>query len=254
MINCYVNIFLAATIFNICNIQYEYLSNSFSDNNEYKTVKNISCNTSNNMVIPGSLIKLILAGAVMEYSQNRIYKIPNYNKQKIYEFIRSMNINSDNRIANDLFLLQGTKIYGDPAIQEKGVKAMMQFLDSLSLPLNEISLFDGTGLNENNRVTANFMVKYLVAVSKKPWFKEFYESLPRPGLDGTVKNIGYTNEKFRVKSGRLKDVFALAGYGVDVRGRDIAFAYIVNIPNAYKMNLELTGAQVLKYLATEALP
>jgi len=57
-----------------------------------------------------------------------------------------------------------------------------------------------------------------------------------------------------VKSGRLKDVFALAGYGVDAQGRDIAFAYIVNVRNAYKMNLELTGAQVMKYLATEALP
>ncbi|MFA7061434.1 MAG: hypothetical protein WC156_11540 [Pedobacter sp.] len=57
-----------------------------------------------------------------------------------------------------------------------------------------------------------------------------------------------------MKSGRLKDVFALAGYGVDAQGRDIAFAYIVNVRNAYKMNLELTGAQVMKYLATEALP
>jgi D-alanyl-D-alanine carboxypeptidase len=97
------------------------------------------------------------------------------------------------------------------------------------------------------------MARYLAAVAKKPWFETFFNALPQAGIEGTLKEIGYKNERFRVKSGRLENAFALAGYGVDWRGRDIAFAYIVNIPGGAALNLERSGAEVMRYLAEEVL-
>jgi D-alanyl-D-alanine carboxypeptidase len=68
-------------------------------------------------------------------------------------------------------------------------------------------------------------------------------------MDGTATNIGYHNEKFQIKTGMLEDVFALAGFGVDGKGRNIAFAYIVNVPGGGVMNLERSGADVMKSLS-----
>jgi len=170
------------------------------------------------------------------------------------EILGRMNTNSLNVVADNLLLALGAEKYGAPGTLEKGVRAVTEFLQSLDLPMDEVKIADGSGLSGENRVTARFMAEYLQRVSRKPWFRDFYESLPRAGLDGTLKDIGYTNERFRVKSGRLEDVYSLAGYGVDAKGREIAFAFIVNTPGASAMNLEQTGADVMRYLASEALP
>lgn len=169
------------------------------------------------------------------------------------ELLRDMNQHSLNVVADNLFLLLGAERYGVPGTQEKGARAADDFLDTLGLSRREIVIVDGSGLLERNRVTARFMAEYLWKVSRKDWFGVFLESLPRPGLDGTLRDIGYANERFRVKSGRLENAFALAGYGTDANGRGIAFTYIVNLPGASAVNLERSGAAVLRYLGTEVL-
>ena len=170
------------------------------------------------------------------------------------EILGRMNTNSLNVVADNLLLALGAEKYGAPGTLEKGVRAVTEFLQSLDLPMNEVKNADGSGLSSENRVTARFMAEYLQRVSRKPWFRDFCESLPRAGIDGTLKDLGYRNERFRVKSGRLENVYSLAGYGVDAKGREIAFAFIVNTPGASAMNLEQTGADVMRYLASEALP
>ena len=86
-------------------------------------------------------------------------------------------------------------------------------------------------------------------VARKPWFPALRDSLPRAGMDGTLKDIGYRNDQFRAKTGRLENVFALAGFGKDAKGREIAFAYVVNVPGGAALNLEQSGAEVMRFLA-----
>ena len=170
------------------------------------------------------------------------------------ELVRKMNVNSLNVVADNLLMLLGAETYGNPGTREKGVKVLREFLTSPDLSLNEVTIVDGSGLSEQNRVTGRFMASYLAKVSHKPWFPAFRDSLPRPGFDGTVKEIGYKDERFRVKSGRLENAFAVAGYGKNDQGRDFTFAYIVNAPHGEKQNLERSGAEVMRYLAHEAFP
>jgi D-alanyl-D-alanine carboxypeptidase/D-alanyl-D-alanine-endopeptidase (penicillin-binding protein 4) len=172
---------------------------------------------------------------------------------ELAKLVRDMNMNSLNVIADNLLLLLGAESFGPPGTREKGIKAVNEFLATLDLPEGEATIADGSGLHSDNRVTARFMARYLAAVAKKPWFETFFNALPQAGIEGTLKEIGYKNERFRVKSGRLENAFALAGYGVDWRGRDIAFAYIVNIPGGAALNLERSGAEVMRYLAEEVL-
>lgn len=167
--------------------------------------------------------------------------------------VREMNVHSLNVVADNLLLLLGAERYGGPGTREKGLRAANDFLRSLGLSAGEATMVDGSGLSGENRVTAKFMAQYLQKVAEKNWFQAFRDSLPRAGADGTVKDIGYRNEKFRVKSGRLENAFALAGYGADAKNRQMAFAFIVNVPGSGVLHLEQCGAEVMRYLAAERI-
>ncbi|HOP41031.1 MAG TPA: D-alanyl-D-alanine carboxypeptidase, partial [Geobacteraceae bacterium] len=107
-------------------------------------------------------------------------------------------------------------------------------------------------LARENRITARFIANYLYLISKKPWFDDFRETLPRPGMEGTVKRIGYTDQRFRVKTGSLNDVFALAGYGVNAAGREFSFAFIVNAKNGRISDKRHSRGELLRLLAEGA--
>ncbi|MBI1921554.1 MAG: D-alanyl-D-alanine carboxypeptidase/D-alanyl-D-alanine-endopeptidase [Geobacter sp.] len=163
--------------------------------------------------------------------------------------LRDMNVNSLNVVADNLLLLLGAEKYGAPGTREKGLGVVNEFLETLGLSEGEGAIVDGSGLLEGNRVTSGYLAHYLHKVSQKPWFSMFRDSLPRAGIDGTLRDIGYRDERFRAKTGRLENAFALAGYGVDGKGRGTAFAFIVNMPGASAVNLERSGAEVMRYLA-----
>ena len=171
---------------------------------------------------------------------------------QLEEVLRNMNHHSLNIVADNLLLVLGAQRFGPPGTREKGVKAVEEFLAGLDLPMDEVRIYDGSGLSDQNRVTAYFMARYLYQVSKKPWFARFKSTLPRPGFDGTVRAIGFSDERFRVKSGRLQDVYALSGYGVDGSGKNVAFCFIVNGQGVGMLpTLDQVGADVLNFIATE---
>jgi len=218
-----------------------------------------SGNSLRERLVPASLMKLLITGAVLEYAEQggtvnkvvtvrksvmvkgkkrhrrrkKAYKLASYSveikdKQELINILRDMNVNSRNSTAQNLAVSLGERRFGHPGTRSKGNKAVCKFLNSLDLPSGEAFIADGCGLNRRNRMTAGFIADYLYQVSKKPWFDSFRETLPRPGLEGTVKRIGYIDQRFRVKTGSLNDVFALAGYGVNAKGREFSFAFIVN--------------------------
>lgn len=168
---------------------------------------------------------------------------------ELQQVLRDMNVNSLNVAADNLLLLLGAESFDDPGTREKGLRAVNEFLDTLGLPDGEAVIADGSGLLEGNRVTAGCMAQYLHKVVQKPWFSSLRDSLPRAGIDGTLRDIGYRNERFRAKTGRLENAFALAGYGLDGKGREIAFAYVVNMRGAAAVDLERSGAEVMRLLA-----
>lgn len=217
-------------------------------------------------LVPGSLMKLFVTGAVLDAAErdhNLSWVFPRGERLKgttdetaqarLHRLLRDMNVHSRNRTAQRLFLLLGTKQFGQPATPEKGVLAIERFLESLELPAGELKVVDGSGLGKANRVTTGFIARYLFAVSRKPWYPAFRNSLPRPGLEGTVKDIGYTNQRFRVKTGKLDNMFAIAGFGAITGGRPVVFAYIVNIQEGKVLDRRHTRGTVIRLLAEEAL-
>ena len=235
-------------------------------------------------LVPASLMKLLITGAVLEYAEqggtvNKVvtvrkavtvkgkkrhkkrkktyvlarHSVEITDKREIIDILHDMNVHSRNSTAQNLAVSLGERRFGSPGTRSKGNRAVCTFLNSLDLPSKEAVIADGCGLDRGNRMTAGFIAHYLYQVSKKPWFDSFRETLPRPGLEGTVKRIGYTDQRFRVKTGSLNDVFALAGYGVSATGREFSFAFIVNSKKGRVSDRWHSRGELLRLLA-EGVP
>jgi len=239
-----------------------------------------SGNSVRERLVPASLMKLLITGAVLDYAEQggtvhkvvtvrkavtvkgkkrrknrkKTYTLARHSveikdKRELFDILHDMNVHSRNRTAQNLADSLGERRFGSPGTRTKGNRAVCSFLNSLDLPSGEAIIADGCGLARGNRITAGFIANYLYQVSKKPWFDSFRETLPRPGLEGTVKKIGYTDQRFRVKTGRLNDVFALAGYGVNAGGREFSFAFIVNSKNGRVFDRMRSRGELLRLLA-----
>lgn len=169
------------------------------------------------------------------------------------EIVKDMNNNSLNVVAENLLLLLGAVKFGEPGTVEKGTKAIETFIGDIGIAFNrnDIKIADGSGLSHENRLTSEFMTNFLEAVSEKPWFSAFYESLPAAGGEGTLKNIGYVNKSTRAKTGQLNDAYSISGYADTVKGRKIAFSYIVNVPGADLLSGNVTGRFLSKLVNGE---
>ena len=235
-------------------------------------------NSLDEQLVPASLMKLLTTGAVFDYVDRggSILKTVNVGKKmvrkgkkciwkpvqrtveirdqlQLNEMLRDMNVHSRNRVAQSLAVYLGERNFGPPGTRYKGARAVSDFLNKFDLPAGEATIADGCGLLRQNRVSAKFMSRYLREVAKKPWFSRFRETLPRPGFEGTVRRIGYTDQRFRVKTGHLYDVFALAGYGVDANGREFSFAYMVNVKNGRAFDRNHSMGKVMRLLSEGAL-
>jgi len=244
-----------------------------------------SGNSLREQLVPASLMKLLITGAVLDYaekggtvckvvtvrkavavkgkkrrrSRKKTFKLARHSveirdKRELFDILHDMNVHSRNATAQNLANSLGEQRYGSPGTRAKGNRAVCSFLNSLDLPDKEAKIADGCGLTRDNRITVRFIADYLYQVSKKPWYNSFRETLPRPGMEGTVKRIGYTDQRFRVKTGRLNDVFALAGYGVNAAGREFSFAFIVNAKKGTVSDRRHSRGELLRLLAEGAPP
>jgi D-alanyl-D-alanine carboxypeptidase len=239
-----------------------------------------SGNSLRERLVPASLMKLLITGAVLEYaeqggtvnkvvtvrkavavkgkkrhrSRRKTYILARHtveirDKQELIDILHDMNVHSRNSTAQNLADSLGERRFGAPSSRAKGIRAVCSFLNSLDLPPREAVIADGCGLARENRMSAGFIADYLYQVSKKPWFDSFRDTLPRPGFEGTVKRIGYTDQRFHVKTGTLNDVFALAGYGINAAGREFSFAFIVNSKKGRVSDRMHSRGELLRRLA-----
>jgi D-alanyl-D-alanine carboxypeptidase/D-alanyl-D-alanine-endopeptidase (penicillin-binding protein 4) len=242
-----------------------------------------SGNSLGERLVPASLMKLLITGAVLDHaekggtvhkvvtvrkavavkgkkrrrSRKKTYMLARHSvkirdKRELFDILHDMNVHSRNVTAQNLADSLGERRFGSPRTRAKSNRAVCSFLNSLDLPAEEAIIADGCGLARKNRITVRFIANYLYQVSKKPWFDSFRETLPRPGMEGTVKRIGYTDQRFRVKTGRLNDVFALAGYGVNAAGREFSFAFIVNAKKGMVSDRRHSRGELLRLLAEGA--
>jgi len=122
------------------------------------------------------------------------------------------------------------------------------YLRRIGVPMDGVSLTDGSGLTRRNQITARAMARLLVKVRKEPWFDSFYASLPVAGnrermVGGTLRNrMNGTRaaNNARGKTGTLTGVTALSGYVTGANGRKYVFVMLSNYTRSTPRPVENT--------------
>ncbi len=143
------------------------------------------------------------------------------------------NKESDNSLAEHLHKLNGA-VGGAGGSFEGGSLVMERFLrEALGVDTAGLVLSDGSGLCEDNRVTAEALARTLreMAVAEGPARNLFLRSLPISGRDGSLHaRLGEEPYRgaVRAKTGYIGGAYALSGYAVARSGRVVAFSMLLN--------------------------
>ncbi|MFG2937913.1 D-alanyl-D-alanine carboxypeptidase/D-alanyl-D-alanine-endopeptidase [Streptomyces sp. NPDC048282] len=145
--------------------------------------------------------------------------------------VERMLTNSDNDIAEAL-ARQTALASGRPASFDGGAAAIAAQLTRLGLPMTGASFHDGSGLNRDDRLTANLLTALLAkaADADRPGLRPVLTGLPVAGFTGTLTSRYGDGAAgvVRAKTGTLTGVNTLAGTVVDKDGRLLAFAFLTS--------------------------
>ncbi|MEE8209590.1 MAG: D-alanyl-D-alanine carboxypeptidase/D-alanyl-D-alanine-endopeptidase [bacterium] len=145
---------------------------------------------------------------------------------------RDLNKLSNNFIAESMLKTMGASVHGPPGTFEKGLAVVEDFLRTLDIAPGTYRLRDGSGLSSANRLTPGQITKVLAAMWGDFRFRpEYLVSLAVMGMDGSVdERLTETQarQRLRVKTGSLRGVSALSGYGVSADAEELAFSIIIN--------------------------
>ncbi|MFF4356278.1 D-alanyl-D-alanine carboxypeptidase/D-alanyl-D-alanine-endopeptidase [Streptomyces sp. NPDC001604] len=145
--------------------------------------------------------------------------------------VERMLTNSDNDIAEAL-ARQTAAASGRPASFDGGASAIAGALKKLGLPLKGAEFHDGSGLDRDDRLTADLLTALLVKAGDPahPELRPVLTGLPVAGFTGTLTSryTGGAAGVVRAKTGTLTGVNTLAGTVVDQDGRLLAFAFLAS--------------------------
>ncbi len=147
--------------------------------------------------------------------------------------IRELMKPSDNLHAQLALLQVGARQRSVPAstTEAAGLRAMDSFLAAVGLHRTEYFFEEGSGLSRKNAVTPHAVVNLLKFMARHRAAKEWMESLPIGGVDGSLKTRFTalpTKGNVRAKTGSLRHVNALSGYVTSASGEPLAFSILVN--------------------------
>jgi len=183
---------------------------------------------------------------------DRLETLLEYTSPTYYVIAQYTNMTSNNMYAEAIHKYMGYKSTGKGS-HESGAKVVENFIGSLGLDDKCIRLDDGSGLSVHNKVTADFTCRFLMEVTKRPYFEDFMKSMALAGENGTVRNLlkGLPdNVTVRIKTGSMDGVRAFAGYVINGKGHRYSFAVICNNYNCSGTQMRAKLERVIMKIAT----
>jgi D-alanyl-D-alanine carboxypeptidase/D-alanyl-D-alanine-endopeptidase (penicillin-binding protein 4) len=142
--------------------------------------------------------------------------------------VAEMLFDSNNHFAEQLLRALGAT-RGAPS-ETGGAAVERAMLAHEGVPQAGLHVIDASGLAPGDRIAPLTLATLLAKTASEPIGPAFVRSLPRVGIEGTVRYHHLTGAlgRARAKSGHIENVNALAGYVVTARHGRVAFAFIVN--------------------------
>ena len=139
-------------------------------------------------------------------------------------------IPSDNLVAELLLKELGFVVGGKPGTTEKGTAFEKSWLTSIGVDPATVTLADGSGLSQYDRITPRDLTAILAHDWAGPNRDLILASLPVGGARGTIEGIAGTDAAGRVfaKTGSMSHVRGLAGYLAPLHHGAVIFAFNVD--------------------------
>jgi len=167
------------------------------------------------------------------------------------DVVRLVNKWSNNVMARHLLLTMGIERYGPPATVEAGRRAAVDVLRDKGLDFPELRIDNGAGLSRVTRISARSLGTLLLSADESDFRAEFVSSLPLSGMDGTMRRRFREAElagRMHIKTGRLDDVFAMAGFVRSRSGREYVVVAIQNDADAHRGPGEEAQSALLRWV------
>jgi D-alanyl-D-alanine carboxypeptidase/D-alanyl-D-alanine-endopeptidase (penicillin-binding protein 4) len=164
---------------------------------------------------------------------NQTMVLASHESRPLIEDIRVINKVSQNLHAEILLRLLAREKGTAPTVAN-GLEVLRGFTNKVGLASDQYVFFDGSGLSRQNLVTPHGIVTLLEYASKQTWSKEFRDTLPLAGVDGSLADRfkgSVAQGRVFAKTGSLGGVKALSGYGTTSHGDQIAFSILSNNSN-----------------------
>ena len=175
---------------------------------------------------------------------------------RLIDIINVTNSISNNLYAETIFKTIGKVATGTGSYDSSAV-AVVRELEKMGVDTYGFTQSDGSGLSRENYVSPEFFCKYYTAMEENANFVPFFNSLPVPGREGTLKSVlkgepDSIKSRIHAKSGSLSSVRCYAGYveGGKKSGL-IKFAILTNNYAAYTSQMQPKIEGFLKALAME---
>ena len=143
----------------------------------------------------------------------------------VYEILK----NSNNLVAETVFKAAGGKFVNNTGSFEHSEKMLNAYFDKIGLNHDDIRIVDGSGVSENNMITADFMTEFLLKMSSNEDFKKL---LPTPGEGTLTSRMLYFKDNLYAKTGTHCTESALAGYITSRSGKAYVFDIMINDPKS----------------------
>jgi len=155
-------------------------------------------------------------------------------RSSVDELYRPINSESDNSVADQLFLALGHTLTGEGS-REGGREAVKLALERLGVSAHGLEQVDGSGLSRHDRISPRQVTALLEAVLAGDSRELLFDSLAVAGESGTLKDrMGKEPTRGRVfaKTGWIAGTSALSGVCLTLDGRTLAFSILVDYPPA----------------------
>ena len=146
-----------------------------------------------------------------------------------------LNQDSDNFFAEHLWKAAARAAIGTGSYLRGGPASALHFMTRAQVPAGELYQFDGSGLSDHSRASAQALVRALVYAHQQPYSELWHSSLAVAGdPDGTMSRM-YRNTpaagNLHAKTGYIRRVRTLSGYVRAANGELIAFSFLYNGSN-----------------------
>jgi D-alanyl-D-alanine carboxypeptidase/D-alanyl-D-alanine-endopeptidase (penicillin-binding protein 4) len=150
------------------------------------------------------------------------------------EVIRSINTNSNNVMTRQLIYTLGAIDQGTPGTRANGIAAVRDFLAGRGMDVESLLIDNGAGLSREETISAGLLTELLRQAAESRYAAEFIASLSLGGLDGTTRGRFGDAGDMHVKTGRIDNVSAVAGYLHSDGGPTYVIAVLANTENAHR--------------------